>query len=201
MILPSGVLRAGNGGPRVSENVEIGWKRRARAYNAARLMCCVVCADFGWWRRNWLLTFRLERFVQGGQILCEQLIEFFCRVGKLSLERVDVSDLVTARFSFVTEDRAVKLVGVLTQPFFAGDRAAFSGSDDFLAHAINFSIEIADVFTNRIAFWQCCGALGQRFSQRNNPFQQRPLPPGSPLDPHTSLDIPLPTRFTQLRPA
>ena len=35
-------------------DVEIGWKRRARVCNAARWMCRIVCADFSWWRLNWL---------------------------------------------------------------------------------------------------------------------------------------------------
>ena len=83
----------------------------------------------------------------------QELVEFFCRVGELSLERVDVSDLVSARFSFVTEDCSVKLVGVLAQPFLAGDRAALGCRDDFLSHCINFSVEIGNVFAKRIAFW------------------------------------------------
>ena len=42
----------------------------------------------------------------------EQLIEFFRHVVQLALERIDIGNLVPAGFSFVTENRAVKLVGV-----------------------------------------------------------------------------------------
>ena len=88
-------------------------------------------------------------------------------------ERIDVSELVSARFSFVTEDRAVKLVGVLAQPFLAGNRAAFGCRDDFLADSVNFSIEIGDVLAKRIALGQTRSSLGQCLSQRENPIHQR----------------------------
>src|ERR1051326_3418169 len=114
------------------ENTEIGGKRCARARNAARAIPRIVCATFGRWRCDWLLALCFERVVQRRQIFCNQLIDLLCDVTKLAPKRVDEADMIAAGLAFVTENGAEKLDYGSTQTFFAGDRAAFSGSHDFL---------------------------------------------------------------------
>src|ERR1043165_2985929 len=143
------------------ENTEIGGKRCARARNAARAIPRIVCATFGRWRCDWLLALCFERVVQRRQIFCKQLIELFCDVTKLAPKRVDVREVIAAGLCVGTENGAVKLVSVFPQTFFAGDRAAFSGSHDFLAHPVNFSVKVRDLFAKRIALRHRGATLSQ----------------------------------------
>src|ERR1051326_5061449 len=143
------------------ENTEIGGESCARARNAAPAIPPIVCATLWGGRGGWVLGLCFERVVQRRQIFCKQLIELFCDVTKLAPKRVDVSELIAAGFAFVTENGAVKLVSVFTQTFFAGDRAAFSGSHDFLAHPVNFSVKVRDLFAKRIALRHRGATLSQ----------------------------------------
>jgi len=50
----SGQAQVAPGAHALPGDAEGGWKRPARVCNAARWMCRIVCADFSWWRLNWL---------------------------------------------------------------------------------------------------------------------------------------------------
>src|SRR5207245_3493988 len=100
------------------------------------------------------LSFRFERIVQAWQIFRQQLIEVLGNVVQFPAQRRDVSDLVIARLAFEAEERAVKLIGVLAQAFFAGNRAAFFGRDDFFANRFDLVIETGDVLFERVIFGQ-----------------------------------------------
>ena len=84
----------------------------------------------------------LSESFKAGRSCARSWSNCFVDLIEFALERVDVSDLVGSRFSFVTENCAVKLIGVLTQTFLARDRAALGGGDDFLSHAVHSSVEI-----------------------------------------------------------
>jgi len=138
----------------LERNAEIRWKRARGGCRANPVAFRIIGPDFRRRRRNRLLALGFERLVQCGQVLREKLIELLRRIIKFVSKSVDISGLVRGGFAFVAQDRSVKLVGVLTQPFLAGDRAAFGRGHNFLSHPVHFSVEIGDLLAERIAFWQ-----------------------------------------------
>ena len=117
------------------------------------------------------------------------MLEFFRHVIQFALKRIDIGNLIGARFSFVTENRSVKLVGMFTQPFFACDCSSFGCSYDFFAHRINLPVEIGDVFAERIAFWQVRAALNQRLSQTKNSIHQHTFIAKQSMDSHRRIEL------------
>src|SRR5262249_45860728 len=99
------------------------------------------------------------------------------------------SDLVSGWFAFVTENCSVKLIGVLTQPFLAGDCAAFGRSDDFLSYRIDFPVEIRDLLAKRIAFRYCSTRLGKRLSQTGNPIHERTFFAKQAVNSHRRIEL------------
>src|ERR1051325_10391777 len=107
---------------------------------SATLMPRIIGTDPGRRSLNRLLAFGFQRVIQRRQILCEELIELFRYIVEFAAKSVDVCDLICGRFAFVTKNCSVKLVGVLSQSFFAGDRPAFGRCDNFLSNSVYFSL-------------------------------------------------------------
>jgi hypothetical protein len=81
--------------------------------------------------------------------------------------------LVIARFTFQAEERAVKLIGVLSQPFFASNCAALFRGDNFLVHVSDFVVKTFDVLFQRIIFWNRRSRFCHIASQKQNSVYQR----------------------------
>src|SRR5207249_8756116 len=60
----------------------------------------------------------------------EQLFELFSRIRQFLLQCVDVADLIVAWFAFIAKNGAIELIGVLSQPLFARNSAAFRRSEE-----------------------------------------------------------------------
>src|SRR6266581_4540554 len=72
--------------PGLVRNAQVRWKRAGRRCRANPATCRTIGADFRRRRRKWLLAFGLERFVQGRQVLVEELFELFCHVIEFASE-------------------------------------------------------------------------------------------------------------------
>src|SRR5664279_5928738 len=102
---------------------EVGWQKRERGPELL-----IVDRNLRGRRFNNRPAFRFERVIQHRKILRDQLLEFLSHIVQFPPKRVDAGDLVIAGLAFVTEDRAIKQVGVLAQAFFPSNRTALGGS-------------------------------------------------------------------------
>src|SRR5437763_17163983 len=64
------------------------------------------------WRRDGRLVFGFESVVKGRQIFVDEAGKLVCCVGEFALQRLNIGKLVVARFAFVAQNRAVKLIGM-----------------------------------------------------------------------------------------
>src|SRR5438270_2781220 len=86
--------------------------------------------------RDRLHTLRLQRLIDCRQFGGYQLLEVCVDVAKLATQRIMVGQLVITRLAFIAEDRVVKLVRVLAQPFFTGNRAALRRGDNLFSRRV-----------------------------------------------------------------
>ena len=104
-----------------------------------------VDGDFLRWRRDGWLVFSFESVVQRGQIFIDEAGKLVRGVGEFAFQRLNIGELILARFAFVAQNRTVKLIGMFPQAFLPRDRAAFFGRHNLFTYSINFSIKVGHV--------------------------------------------------------
>ena len=97
------------------------------------------------WRRNGRLVFGFEGVVQRGQIFVDEAGKFVRGVGEFALQRLNIGELIVARFAFVAQNRAVKLIGMFAQAFLTRNGAAFFRRHNLFTHTVNFSVKVGHV--------------------------------------------------------
>src|SRR6516165_7013110 len=92
-----------------------------------------------------------QRLVDLRQLGGRELLEFGGNVAQLRAQRCDVVELIARRWTLPGVDGPVELIGVLAQPFLAGDVAAFGRRNDALAQRIELSVEVCETPLQRIS--------------------------------------------------
>ena len=97
------------------------------------------------WRRDSWLVFSFEGVVKRGQIFVHEAGKFVRGIGQFTLQRLDIGELIAARFALVAQNRAVKLIGMFAQTFLTCNGAAFFRRHNLFTHSVNFPIKVGHV--------------------------------------------------------
>ena len=142
----------------------------------------------------------LERFVHARQFLGHERIENIRRILQLFRQRIDTRHLIIPRPAFVAHQLAVKRRGLFANSLFSGDRAAFRGGHDFLAHFLKLVRQLRETLGQRRVLARLRGALQQRITHGVDVVHVETHIAQQIVDAHRRRKILCAIRFRKFRP-